>query len=156
MKKEITISYEYFQHTSELPLSAQERVTKMNDNLKNAYAPYSKFDVSALVVLENGEEILGTNQENIAFPSGLCAERVALFYAGSMFPGVEIKELYVTAKGKLVDSSTVLSPCGSCRQVMAESQNRQKNAIKIYLVGQKQDVHVFPRVLDLLPLAFGS
>lgn len=126
MKKELHFSYETLKSISELNevdrILAQESIAAMD----NAYAPYSKFNVGAALKLKTGEVIQGNNQENIAFPSGLCAERVALFYAGAKYPGVEIETLCIVAKGDLVPKSHILSPCGSCRQVMLESENRQK------------------------------
>ncbi len=156
MRKELTISYEFFGKVSELSNEDQKDIEKARAVAKNAHAPYSRFYVGATLLLENGELVLGSNQENIAFPSGLCAERVALFYAGANFPGVAIKKLFVVANGELIAKEAVLSPCGSCRQVMLESQNRQKEKMAIYLIGQDDTVHIFDSIYDLMPLAFGK
>jgi cytidine deaminase len=156
MKKEIKITYDYFAQVAELSVTDQAHIKMARDVAKNAHAPYSQFYVGATVVLENGEIVLGSNQENIAFPSGLCAERVALFYAGANFPGIGVKKLFVVANGDLIAKDAVLSPCGSCRQVMLESQNRQKEPYEIYLIGQDDSVHVFSSIYDLMPLAFGK
>jgi cytidine deaminase len=156
MKKELKITYEYFASLTELSNEDQDYIAKAREVAKNAHAPYSQFYVGATLVLENGELILGSNQENIAFPSGLCAERVALFYAGANFPGKSIEKLIVVAKGDLIAKDAVLSPCGSCRQVMLESQNRQENNFPIYLIGQDDSVHIFNSIYDLMPMAFGK
>jgi len=156
MKKELKITYEYFSNLSELSKEDQDYVTKAREVARNAHAPYSKFYVGATLVMENNEVILGSNQENIAFPSGLCAERVALFYAGANFPDLGIKKLIVVANGDLIPKEAVLSPCGSCRQVMLESQNRQENNFPIYLIGQDDSVHIFSSIYDLMPMAFGK
>ena len=106
--------------------------------------------------MEDKSIILGSNQENIAYPSGLCAERVALFYAGAIYPNLKVKKICVVAKGDLIPKENWVSPCGSCRQVMAESQNRQKEPIEIILVSQNNRVLVFHSVTDLLPFVFNS
>ena len=94
--------------------------------LKTAYAPYSGFFVGASVLLENGEIINGSNQENVAYPSGLCAERVALFYAGARYPDVKVKTIAVSVLSKNFEVTDVISPCGACRQVMAEYEEKQE------------------------------
>ncbi len=156
MKKELRIQYDYFTNIVELEEENQYLIAKAREVAKKAYAPYSKFYVGASLVLENGEVILGSNQENIAFPSGLCAERVALFYAGSNYPNLAISKLVVVANGDLIAKEAVLSPCGSCRQVLLESQNRQEKMFPIYLVGQDDSVHIFSSIYDLMPMAFGK
>jgi cytidine deaminase len=120
-----------------------------------AYAPYSEFKVGASLLLEDGEVVLGSNQENIAYPSGLCAERVALFYAGSNYPESNIQTLCVVANGDLISNEKDLSPCGSCRQVMVETELRQKADFRVILVNQNDTVSIFDSAKDLLPLTFG-
>jgi cytidine deaminase len=156
MRKELNISYEFFEKVSDLSEEDQKNIEKAREVAKKAHAPYSQFYVGATLLLENGEIVLGSNQENIAFPSGLCAERVALFYAGANYAGIAIKKLFVVANGELIAKDAVLSPCGSCRQVMLETQNRQKEKMAIYLIGQDDTVHVFDSIYDLMPLAFGK
>lgn len=156
MKKELLISYDFFAHISELSAEDQHHLEMAKQVAKKAHAPYSQFYVGAAVLLENGEVVLGSNQENIAFPSGLCAERVALFYAGANFPDLAIAKIFIVATGDLIAKDAVLSPCGSCRQVMLESQNRQNRKYAIYLLGQDDTVHVFESIYDLMPLAFGK
>jgi cytidine deaminase len=156
MEKNLTISYKEFDNWKELSADDIELVEKAFDVSKDAYAPYSKFYVGASLRMEDKSIILGSNQENIAYPSGLCAERVALFYAGAIYPNLKVKKICVVAKGDLIPKENWVSPCGSCRQVMAESQNRQKQPIEIILVSQNNRVLVFHSVTDLLPFVFNS
>ena len=156
MEKNLTISYKEFDNWKELSAEDIELVEKAFDVSKDAYAPYSKFYVGASLRMEDKSIILGSNQENIAYPSGLCAERVALFYAGAIYPNLKVKKICVVAKGDLIPKENWVSPCGSCRQVMAESQNRQKEPIEIILVSQNNRVLVFHSVTDLLPFVFNS
>ena len=120
-----------------------------------AYAPYSKFRVGAAALLANGEVISGNNQENVAFPSGLCAERTTLFYAHSQYPGEAVQSLAVAAytEGDFLDRP--ISPCGACRQVMLETEMRFNRPMKIILYGKKE-IFIVESVKDLLPLAFDS
>lgn len=156
MQKEFKFSYSQYQSINELDKADQELAKLAIDAMKNAYAPYSKFHVGAALRLENGEMILGNNQENIAYPSGLCAERVALFYSGANYPGIAIQTLCIVAKGDLIPNNAILSPCGSCRQVMLESENRQKNPIKVILINQDGSLYVVDSVKFLLPFGFGK
>ncbi len=156
MEKSLQIKYEEFAHWNELPEEDLELVQKAYHVSSTAYAPYSNFYVGASLRMEDDSLVLGSNQENIAYPSGLCAERVALFYAGAVYPNLKIKKICVVAKGDLIPKDNWVSPCGSCRQVMAESQNRQKEPIKVILVSQNNRVLVFHSVSDLLPFVFNS
>ena len=156
MIKNLTLAYEEYAHFSELKERDQLLLKKANEVVENAYAPYSNFKVGASVLLENGEVILGSNQENIAYPSGLCAERVALFYAGANFPQTKVDTICIVAKGDLIPKDHLLSPCGSCRQVMSESEMRQNKPFRVILVSQNNKVLVFNSALDLLPFAFGK
>lgn len=155
MNKELRINYQEFEHYRSLTEREQTLVSNAYLACENAYAPYSKFHVGAVLLLEDGTEVVGNNQENIAYPSGLCAERVALFYAGANFPGTRIETLVVVAKGDLIQPNDCVSPCGSCRQVIAESEFRQKAPLKIILVSQTGRTFVFERGTDLLVFAFG-
>ena len=130
-------------------------VEKAVSGMDNAYAPYSNFKVGASVKLENGEIVVGNNQENIAYPSGLCAERVALFYVGANYPNVSIETICIVAKGDLIPIDSILAPCGACRQVMIESEQRQSKPIRVILVNQNKTVVVIETVKHFLPFIFG-
>jgi len=152
-KKNITtFTYEY-DSVEELSKAEQLLIQKSKDAVNNAYAPYSKFQVGAAVLLENGEIIIGTNQENAAYPSGLCAERVAVFYANSKYPDVPVKAIAVTAFTNNNFVKTPIPPCGSCRQVLVETETRFNTPIKIYLVSESK-ITVINDAKDLLPLNF--
>jgi cytidine deaminase len=138
----------------ELGIEEQNLISKARNASGNAYAPYSGFLVGASVMLENGEIINGSNQENAAYPSGLCAERVALFYVGAKYPGVAIKAIAISAKSKTFEMDDVVSPCGACRQVMAEYQQKQEKNIRVLLHSSKDDVLIAESISDLLPLMF--
>jgi len=156
MIKEFHFSYELLPSKSELNANDQLLAEQAIDAMNKAYAPYSKFHVGAALQLITREIIQGNNQENIAYPSGLCAERVALFYAGANFPGIEIETLCIVATGDLVPKSQILSPCGSCRQVMLESQTRQKKPIRVILINQDGTILIVNSVKDFLPFGFGK
>jgi len=121
---------------------------------KKSYAPYSRFCVGAAALLANGEIVTGNNQENAAYPSGLCAERVALFYASSQYPDVAVDTLAIAAvtQGDITDS---ISPCGGCRQVLLETEERGNKPMRILLCG-KDKVTFISSAADLLPLNFGK
>lgn len=155
MEKEFTLKYAQLDHWKELPTEDHMLVEAAQSIMADAYAPYSKFRVGASLLLEDGTVLKGSNQENIAYPSGLCAERVVLFYAGANHPNIKIQTLCIVAKGDLVDVNTILSPCGGCRQVMVESEKRQEQAFRVILVCQNDIAIVTESAASLLPLAFG-
>ena len=140
----------------ELSPEEQSLIINAKNSFENAYAPYSGFLVGASILLENGKVINGSNQENVSYPSGLCAERVALFYAGSQYPKIAIKTIAVSASSKTFDINDVVSPCGACRQVMAEYQQKQNSEIRILLHSPNDDVLIANSVEDLLPFMFTS
>lgn len=156
MKRQLSVEYDFFENWRDLPDEDQQLIRNAYATKDSAYAPYSKFRVGASLRLSNGEVVNGSNQENVAYPSGLCAERVALFYAGSNFPQEEVKTLCVVAEGELLPKDDLLSPCGGCRQVMLETESRQKRDIRVILVSQNDNAVVFNSAADLLPLAFGK
>lgn len=137
----------------ELDSSSAELVGWAKKALENAYAPYSNFFVGAAVLLDDGQIISGSNQENAAYPAGLCAERVALFHVGANYPGLKILQIAIAAKPKGADHYVEAGPCGSCRQVMVEYHNRQNQPIEILMVRPNNEV-LKTTVKDLLPLAF--
>lgn len=139
-------------------LSAEERhlVELAIEATSRSYAPYSKFHVGAAVRLDNGVEIIGCNQENAAYPSGLCAERTALFAAGAQYPDVPVRMLAIAARGTNGEmEKEPVGPCGSCRQVIIESETRAKAPIRILLYGKKY-VYVIDGIGELMPLTFSK
>ena len=136
----------------ELSEEYKNLVNKAKEQCENAYAPYSNFRVGAAVLLENGEIVGGSNQENAAYPSGLCAERTAMFYANSQFPTTPVKALAIAAwtNGKFLAEPA--SPCGACRQVMLETESRFKD-FPVLLYGTEA-VYMAEKAKDLLPLCF--
>jgi len=143
-----------FNSVEELPENDKKLMDMAMEAVKNAYAPYSKFCVGAALLLENGIYVKGNNQENVAYPSGLCAERVAAFSASSQYPGVAILSIAITAKSDSFIVDKPISPCGSCRQVLAEYEHKQGKPIRIILSGAKGKVLVVEKVEDILPLSF--
>jgi len=156
MRAQFQFKYDLLNDWKELPAEEHDLVHAAYSAMDRAYAPYSKFLVGAVLVFEDGTVVEGNNQENAAFPSGMCAERVALFYAGASYPKGVIKTICIVAQGELMPASFLLSPCGSCRQVLLESENRQKQAIRIIVVNQDMRTLVLDSVKDLLPFGFGK
>lgn len=151
--EELRITIYSCEDTGELPGIGAELIRLAKEATQKAWAPYSQFRVGAALELENGEIITGNNQENIAFPSGLCAERVALFYAGSQYPGVAIKRIALAAfaDGRFVEKPVY--PCGDCRQVLLEHENRVKQPVEVIMYGE-DEIKLVKSVSDLLPLPF--
>lgn len=153
--REIQIKFREFQQ-ADLNSIDNNLVLKAVEAAKNAYAPYSHFRVGAAVLLADGSLVLGNNQENAAYPSGLCAERVALFYANANYPNTSVDTICVVVIDK--DDNVIpqsVSPCGSCRQVIAETEMRYKSDIRILLVS-KNSILEFKSIKDLLPLSFSQ
>lgn len=150
--KSILIDYN---SPAELDEILQKLIEKAKQAAETAYAPYSKFKVGAAVLLENGEIIQGNNQENAAYPSGLCAERVAIFYANSKYPNVAIKTIAVTAYTNKGFVKEPIPPCGSCLQVMLESEKRYNNQIKVILYGENK-VTSAENINQFLPVNFNK
>lgn len=124
--------------------------------MQDAYAPYSKFQVGAALLLDDGTLIHGNNQENAVYPLGLCAERVTLYAASSQYPDHTITHLAVTTRKELSKGELPPFPCGSCRQVLLEMEQRYNQDIKIYVIGSDKSVCVLDTVRDLLPFAFSK
>lgn len=143
------ISYIDFDSISELSDQIQHLVKESKRFAQNAYAPYSQFKVGATVLLQDGSVVGGNNQENRAFPSGLCAERVAIFSASANFPNAEIKAVAV-----YTDMDDLISPCGSCRQAMLEYEIKQGTEVEVYLLNKHDQVRMFNSISDLLPFGF--
>ena len=154
-EKRLTIDYEEFASVKEMPTEDQALVSAALDAQKGSYSPYSHFQVGAALKLADGTVIQGANQENAAYPSGLCAERTALFAAGANFPDIPADTLAIAGSDHGVLCESPASSCGACRQVMAETQKRHGKPLKVILVGSKR-IRKFHCVDDLLPFIFDS
>lgn len=150
----ITTSFTIFDSLKELPEEIQDLMNQAVDIRKKAYAPYSKFRVGAALLLDNGKIVLGSNQENAAYPSGLCAERVAIFHAGSVYPEAKIVKMAITAASDTNPTTAPIPPCGSCRQSIAEYEIKQDTPIEIYFMGEIGEVYKSSSLKNLLPLMF--
>ena len=151
---EITAKITVYDHKD---LNQEEKflVETAKSATNKAYAPYSGFNVGCAALLENGEIISGNNQENAAFPSGLCAERVTVMYANAVFSDVPVKAIAIAAQQNGIFSEQPITPCGACRQVLLETENRFQKPIKIYLFGES-GIYVLNGIKDILPLSFGE
>jgi cytidine deaminase len=144
-------------HTAQLEeLSEEDRslIEQAIEATNRSYAPYSHFHVGAALLLENGKTFIGCNQENAAFPAGICAERSAIFAAGAQYPDVPVVTLALTARnteGKLVEEPA--SPCGTCRQVIIETETRFKHPVRLLLYGTKHTL-IIDGIGALMPLSF--
>ena len=156
--KEINITNTFILYDSieELTPEVQQLFKQAKEIQKNAHAPYSKFRVGAAILLDNGEIILGSNQENAAYPSGLCAERVALYQAASNFPEAKILKMVITATSETTGLSPAIPPCGSCRQSIAEYEIKQETPIEIYFTGETNKIYKSESLKNLLPLIFNK
>ncbi|MFB6454594.1 cytidine deaminase [Chitinophaga sp. Hz27] len=154
-------------HLQQFEFTVYDDITGLNDAdawllnearevTQHAYAPYSHFQVGAVMRLVNGEIIVGSNQENASFPIGLCAERVALAAAASVYPDVAIDTIAISYHNLNGESAHPISPCGICRQSLAETENRQQEPIRLILGGRSGKVYVIERANDLLPLGFSG
>ena len=151
MEHEITLqykTYENWRQTLAIPKAIAERLEAL---LLSAYAPYSNYPVSSIVVMESGEMIVGTNQENGAFPSGLCAERVAVLAAKAAHPNEAIETVYIMTGESERDPA---APCGSCRQVLHETELRQTKPFELILLNKTNKALAFTGVQGLLPFSF--
>ena len=154
-EQKINISYEEYSSIDELNAEDRELAQAAIEGMKGSYAPYSHFNVGAAVRMTNGQIVRGANQENAAFPSGLCAERTAMFAASAKYPGKEMVSLALVGGiyGRITDEPA--TPCGACRQVMAQYQTRSGKPMSVIMVGAKR-VWKFAKVDDILPLIFDS
>lgn len=154
--KKITITSEFsvFENLMTLPSEIQNLMEMAISIRKKAYAPYSKFRVGVAILLDNGQIVLGSNQENAAYPSGLCAERVAIFQAGAIYPEATILKLAISATADEKPVASPIPPCGACRQSIAEYEFKQDTPIEIYFMGETGEVYLSKSLKNLLPLAF--
>ena len=155
VRKEIRIDYEEYASVEEMSAQDRELCRAAVEALDGSYAPYSHFHVGAAVRLSDGTIVKGANQENAAYPSGLCAERTAMFAAGANYPELDMESIAVAARqdGRLC--SDPAAPCGACRQVMAQYQTKSGKPMSVILVGADR-IMKFSRVDDILPLIFDN
>lgn len=153
-KVTITTNFDVFETIQELPTDIQNLMHEAVAIRKTAYAPYSHFKVGTAILLDNGEIIVGSNQENAAYPSGLCAERVAVFYAGAKYPEAKILKMAISAASDNTTTSAPIPPCGACRQSLAEYEIKQNTPIEIYFMGEIGSIYKSDSLKNLLPLLF--
>ena len=143
-----------FDNFNELPSDIASLMEKAIEARKNAYAPYSNFSVGAAILLDNNQVVTGNNQENASYPSGLCAERTAIYYAGAQYPNAKILKMALTAGSRINQTITPIPPCGACRQAIAEYEVKQETPIEIYFMGETGKVVKSNSLANLLPLGF--
>ncbi len=154
-RDKIVIDYTIFNGIDELTGSDRQLMEAAIAAREQAYAPYSGFRVGAAILLDNDEVVIGNNQENASYPSGLCAERVAVYQAGALFPGVGMLAIAISAASERIKVDRPAAPCGNCRQAIAEYEQRQVKGIRIIMAGATGDVFICHSIGDLLPFAFG-
>ena len=155
MKKiKIESELEVLEDFSELPQEIQRLMEAAFEARDSAYAPYSEFHVGAALLLSNGKVIKGSNQENAAYPSGLCAERTAIYYAGANFPNETLEVMAISATAKHKPTTTPIPPCGACRQAIAEYEVKQKQPVVIYFMGASGKIFKSDSLSNLLPFLF--
>ncbi|HET6255966.1 MAG TPA: cytidine deaminase [Puia sp.] len=153
-KKEYHFSYEVYESAAELPTEDALLLDKARETTVHAYAPYSRFRVGAAARLNNGQIVTGTNQENASFPVGICAERVLLSAAASLYPGMPVRAIAISYFNEQGPAGQPISPCGVCRQSLQEFETRTGQPIRLILGGQTGPIYVIPRSSSLLPIAF--
>ena len=153
-REQFICPYEVYDSMEELPIQDAELMRKAHEAARHAYAPYSKFNVGAAVRMSNGAVVLGNNIENAAYPSGLCAERVAMFGAMAQYPGVAIEALAITAWSAMNAINEPVAPCGACRQVMVEVEQMSKRPLRVLCQGDTGSIMVFDGVETLMPFIF--
>lgn len=154
--KKINFSVEVYQSSEELQVGDAELLSAAREIAKVAYAPYSNFLVGAAARLSNGEIMKGTNQENASYPVAICAERTLMSYAATLHPGTAIEAMAISYFNKNGDSNKPISPCGMCRQMLAEFEERTAQPIKLILGGTSGQVYIVSSAKELLPLTFTS
>ena len=154
--KEIRIRYRVYKDIHALDKSLQIVLREARSAIENAYAPYSHFNVGAALLLDDGTVLKGSNQENAAYGQCLCAEQNVLAMAGSNFPQKKIHAIAITATHESKSIDHPISPCGACRQVLQEHEDRTGGSIQIILQGNSGDIYVFDRATALLPLSFSK
>jgi len=150
----ITSNFEVFDSLEELPEAIQALMEKAFEARDKAYAPYSQFKVGAAIALDNNEIITGSNQENASYPSGLCAERTAIYYAGAKYPEAKVQNIAISVRSMKHKVETPVPPCGACRQALVEYEVKQESEIIVYFMGESGQVMKANSIKDLLPLIF--
>ena len=153
---QLQINITVFESENELSKEDLFLLNQARKATERAYSPYSNFSVGAAILLHNNEIVLGSNQENAAYPSGLCAERTAIFSASVQFPNEIIQTIAIAAKPEGKTDFIAISPCGSCRQVMSEYENKQKQPIRMIMEGENKSIYSISSIADLLPLKFSN
>ncbi|MCH8534391.1 MAG: cytidine deaminase [Flavobacteriaceae bacterium] len=153
-KQKIITEFEVYEELSDLPEYVQHLMLQAKEAREKAYAPYSNFLVGAAILLANDEVVTGSNQENSSYPSGLCAERTAIYAAGANYPNIAIKTVVITAGPRNSINTIPVPPCGACRQAMAEYEQKQSEPIEVYFMAQEGKICKVNSLLELLPLAF--
>lgn len=154
IRKQLKAEVEIYDGISELDKNVQSLMHKALAIREKAYAPYSNFLVGAAILLDNGEVVTGSNQENASYPSGLCAERTAIYWAGANYPDSKILQIAISASSNKKKNETPIPPCGACRQAIAEYEQKQKQDIEIFFMGIVGKVVKVNALKDILPLAF--
>lgn len=155
MKKiKIETEFDVYNTISELAISVQNLIKKATEAREKSYAPYSQFLVGAALELENGEIILGNNQENASYPSGLCAERTAIYYAGAEFPNQKILRMAIVAGSTKNPTTKPIPPCGACRQALSEYEVKQNSEMELYFMGTSGQIAFSKSVENILPWVF--
>lgn len=145
---------ELYESIDELPNDVRQLMNQAVSSRLNAYAPYSNFKVGAALLLDNGEVVCGSNQENASYPSGLCAERTAIYYAGAQYPNAKVLKMAITASSIHKETKKPIPPCGACRQAILEYEVKQKSPIEIYFMGKVGEVAKSDSLNNLLPFIF--
>jgi cytidine deaminase len=152
----ITATFTVYPSAADLPQDVAQLMEQAVQVRKTSYAPYSKFHVGAALLLDNGVVVVGSNQENAAYPSGLCAERVAIFSAGAVYPDAKVLKMAITAAAEDKLVTDPIPPCGACRQSIAEYELKQDTPIEIWFMGEEGKVYQSASLKNLLPLVFGG
>jgi len=143
-----------FENINDLPSEDFNLMQSARNAIANSYAPYSQFHVGAAILLANGKIVTGNNQENAAYPSGMCAERVAIWAASSQYPNEVVKKIAISVKSSIKMVEKPVSPCGACRQTLLEYEVKQKEPIEVFFTGEVGIVVKAHSLVDLLPFAF--
>ncbi len=148
--------FEVYSSMEELPKEDAELLSEARKATQIAYAPYSNFQVGAMARLANGKTVAGSNQENASYPVGICAERVLLSAASSLYPGVAINTIAISYQSEQIKSNRPVTPCGICRQTLAEYESRFQQPIRLILAGMEGKIFIIPQAGMLLPLQFSG